>query len=74
MAVAKRQAVHDAVPTRDEIASRVEAMMPMVRELALKGERDRQVADEVIEALRGAESIVPCSPAASAAGNTATRR
>lgn len=54
MAVAKRQAFDDAVPTREEIATRVEAMLPLVRELALKGERERKVADEVIEAFRGA--------------------
>ena len=55
MALARRQAVDEAVPTRDEVKSRTEAMMPLVRELALKGERDRKVADEVIEAYRDAE-------------------
>ena len=55
MALAKRQAVDEAVPDRDEIKARTEAMMPLVRELALKGERDRKVADEVIEAYRDAE-------------------
>ena len=55
MALAKRRTVDEAVPDRDEIKARIEAMMPLVHELAPKGERDRKVADEVIEAFRDAE-------------------
>ncbi len=55
MALAARRTAGPTVPTREEVKSRALAMMPLVRELALKGERDRKVADEVIEAFRGAE-------------------
>ena len=74
MALAKRRTVDEAVPDRDEIKARIEAMMPLVHELAPKGERDRKVADEVIEAFRMPKSTAPCNPAAMAAGSAATRR
>lgn len=54
MAPATRQTAIRDVPDRDEIKARTAAILPLVREKALAGERDRKVADAVIEAFRGA--------------------
>ena len=51
--MATRQSVFEATPDREEIQSRIAAMLPLVRDNALAGERDRKVADEVIEAFLG---------------------
>ncbi len=55
MALATRQPLADAVPSRDEIASRAESLLPLVREMAPEAERSRKVSDAVIEAFMGAE-------------------
>ena len=51
--MAIRQIAFDAVPDRDEIGARIAAMLPLVRDRALAGERERKIDDEVIEAFIG---------------------
>ncbi len=50
--MATRQTVFQPIPEREEINARIAAMLPLVRENALAGERGRKVADEVIEAFK----------------------
>ena len=51
--MATQQTVFQPIPDREEIDARIAAMLPLVRENALAGERERKVADEVIEAFKG---------------------
>ena len=55
MALAKPHSPTPAVPDRDGIRARAEAILPLARDLALAGERDRKAADAVIGALKDAE-------------------
>ena len=52
MALATRQTVTPAVPDRDEIKTRIAALLPLARENALENERESKIADAVIEAYR----------------------
>ena len=52
MALATRRTIPPAVPDRDEIKARIAALLPLAREKALENERERKIADAVIEAYK----------------------
>lgn len=46
--------VKSAVPTRDELVSRAEALLPALRERAADAEKNRRLSDETVKELRAA--------------------